>query len=94
MCKFIIISLGFFDIDALIFGNFDDFDDIKWKLLLWSIGLNPQLRFDLQKIAREYIPTNLALMFLLKVLNLIINSNRTIGGLILISLYIFWHADR
>lgn len=29
--------------------------------------MNPQLRFDLQKITKEYVPTVLALMFLLQV---------------------------
>lgn len=58
---------GFFKLDALIFGELDDSDDTKWDLLLWSIGLNSQLRYDLQRIKKEYVPTVLALMFLLQV---------------------------
>lgn len=68
--------LGFFDLDALIFGELDDSDDTKWDLLLWSIGLNSQLRSDLQRIKKEYVPTVLALMFLLQVKsNWILTSN-------------------
>lgn len=61
------ILLGYLDLEAMIFGELDDSDDIKWKLLLWSLGLSSELSSDLQKLKKEYVSTVLALMFLLQV---------------------------
>lgn len=58
---------GYFDLDAMIFGGPDASDDIKWKLLLWSLGLDFQLKFDLQKLPKENVLMVLVLLFLLKV---------------------------
>lgn len=63
----IALFAGYVDINAILFGNADDFDESKWKLLLWSIGLDSRFQFDLQKIPRKYVPTVLALTFLLQV---------------------------
>ncbi|XP_055325860.1 uncharacterized protein LOC129579717 [Sitodiplosis mosellana] len=54
---------GMAEIEDIIFGkNIDD----KWNLLLWSIGIDVQLRFDLDSIPKRYVHTVLALIFLLK----------------------------
>ncbi|XP_031622333.1 uncharacterized protein LOC116340170 [Contarinia nasturtii] len=39
-------------------------DDVKWNLLLWSIGIDAQLKFFLKKIPVEYVLTVLAIFFL------------------------------
>lgn len=52
------------DIEDIIFGKNID---IKWNSLLWSLGMDLQLRFHLESIPRRYIHTVLALTFLLKV---------------------------
>lgn len=60
--------LGFVDVEDMIFDRSDDDnDEIKWNLLLWSLGLDPQMQFGLQKIPRKYMPTVLALKFLCNV---------------------------
>lgn len=58
------------DIEDLILGeNVDENIDDKWNLLLWSLGMDEQLRFDLEAMPekKKYIHTVLALKFLLKV---------------------------
>lgn len=65
---------GYVDINAILFDESDDFDETKWRLLLWSIGLEPmesRIRLDVQDIPRQFIPTVLALTFLLRVSNFI-----------------------
>lgn len=49
---------------------FDERVDVKWNLLLWSIGMDSQLRFDLENIPERYVHTVLALKFLRKVIML------------------------
>lgn len=51
-------------IEDVIFG--EHFDD-KWNLLLWRIGMDPQLQFDLITIPRRNVHTVLALTFLTKI---------------------------
>lgn len=55
---------GKINIEDLIFGNNID---TKWDLLLWSIGINAQLRSDLECIPNRYVHAVLALTFLRKV---------------------------
>lgn len=58
------------DIEDLILGeNVDENIDDKWNLLLWSLGMDEQLRFDLETMPgkEKYIHTVLALKFLFKV---------------------------
>lgn len=61
---------GYVNIDDLFFGDSDKFDETKWTLLLWSLeldALDPQFRVNLRKVPENYLPTVLALTFLLQV---------------------------
>lgn len=55
---------GMVDIEDLIF---DETINSKWNLLHWSIGMDEQLRFDLETMPKTYVHTVMALRFLFRV---------------------------
>lgn len=59
---------GFLDIEELLFDECYGNDEIKWNLLLWSLGLNPQIQFALKNLPKHYVMTVLALIFLYQVI--------------------------
>lgn len=64
---FYVVFAGFVDIEELIFDESNDDDEIKWNLLLWSLGLDSHIQFALRNMPKQYVTTVLALIFLCQV---------------------------